>query len=365
MDHSSNRYLLANSPPGEGGFVTFDALLERASSTFELDMHPSVAVQRFSNNSASDSVNRAIDLASKWTGVRSTFGLGGSYSELSTLGTELTSTGVVEGNTRQRQETAFMSWQYQQSENRQLTAQANYNNTTYTGQEAFLLPGYRYPNGSLAERFTLSDRDAITVSASGGYLSSPHSPIQDSSLCASKTTTCSSSTEDEQLVAALDHSFSERLTLYASAGVNDRSSNGRKTGYVGEFTLKRIVDERNQWKLDYTRNVSASGFGVLAQHSAGTVSYSRDLAYQLNAGLAVSYIEDSQDVTSGPLLLQTRKYESADATLKWLSGETSTVSLGAGYSRATTVSEPPTPVAHGWRASISYRWTPRPVSFSR
>ena len=364
MDHSSNRYLLANSPPGEGGFVTLDALLARTTSTFELDMHPSVAVQRFSNNSASDSVNRSIDLASKWTRVRSTFGLGGSYSELSTLGTELTSTGVVEGNTRQRQETASVSWQYQQSENRQLTAQATYNNTTYTGQEAFLLPGYRYPNGSLAERFSLSDRDAITVSASGGYLSSPKSPSPgSSSLCSSST--CSSSTEDEQLVVALDHAFSERFTLYASAGVNDRSSNGRKAGYVGEFTLKRVVDERNQWKLDYTRNVTASGFGVLAQHSAGTLSFSRDLAFQLNAGLALSVVQDSQDVTSGPLLLQTRKYESADATLNWLSGETSTVSLGTGYSRATTVSEPPTPLAHGWRASISYRWKPHPVSFSR
>jgi hypothetical protein len=202
---------------------------------------------------------------------------------------------------------------------------------------------------------TLSDRNAITISASGGNLRSGST---------STIAGTSSSTEDEQLTIALDHSFSERFTLYIMGGVNDRSAQGRKIGYVGQFTLKR-VDERNQWKLDVARTVSASGFGVLTQHTAGSLSFSRDLGFKLNAELSLNTAQDSQDLISGPLLQQSRRYEGADATLGWLSGETSTVSLVGGYSRASTDSAPPTPLAHGWRFGVSYRWTPRPSSFSR
>jgi hypothetical protein len=355
MDHSSNRYLVANSPPGEGGYVTFDAFLTRTTSTLELDMRPSIAIQRFSNNSAADNVNRALNLASTWTHERSKWTAGGSYSELSTLTTELASTGIVQGNTRQRQESASVSWQWDHSEKRQLTAQATYTDTAYVGDQAFALPGYRYPWGSLAERFTLSDRNAITISASGGNLRSRN---------AATVAGTSASTEDEQLMIGLTHSFSERFTLDVSAGANDRSAQGRKIGYVGQFTLKRF-DERNQWKLDYGRTVSASGFGVLTQHTAGSLSFSRDLGFKLNGGLSLSTSDDSQDVISGPVLELSRRYEEADATLSWLSGETSTVSLVSGYTRASTSSQPPIPLAHGWRFAISYRWTPRPSSFSR
>lgn len=352
VDHSSNRYLVVNSPPGEGAFVTLDALMSRTTDALELDMHPSIGVQRFSNNSASDTVNRSLTLGSTWNRESSKWIVGGTYSELSTLTTELASTGIVQGNTRQRQETGSVSWQWDQSENRHFTATGAYNDTAYIGEQAFLLPGYRYPTASLAERFTLSDVNAITVSASGGDLRSGGS------------ISASPNTQDEQLTLSLDHSFSERFTLFVSAGVNDRSSSGRKAGYVGEFLLKRL-DERNQWKLEVSRTVDASGFGVLSQHTAGSVSFTRDLAYPLSAGLSLTASQDKQDVTSGPLLEQTRTYEAADATLNWLSGETSTVSLGTGYARATISSEPPTPLGHGWHASITYRWTPRPTRFSR
>lgn len=355
MDHSSNRYLIANYPPGEGGFLTLDAFLSRTTSTLELDMHPDVAVQRFSNNSASDTVNRSLDLAGKWTRERTKWALGASYSELSTLTTELASTGVVQGNTRQRQEAASASWEWDQSENRLFTAVANYNDTTYLGDQAYLLPGYRYPTASLSERFTLSDRDAISVAVSGGDLHSR----------SSYGTPSSSSTEDEQLTVALNHQFSERLTLFLQAGINDRSANGRKAGYVGEFTLKRIIDDRNQWKLDASRTVGASGFGVLSQHTEGSITLSHDLSYPFSADLALSVVQDKQDVTSGPLLEETRLYEALDTTFKWLSGETSTVSLGTGYARAKVSSEPPTPLGHGWHVSIGYRWVPRPSTFSR
>lgn len=362
-DYSSNRYLAANSLPGEGGFITFDALLTRTTSILELDLKPSLAVQRFSNNSATDTFNRSLAGSSTWTRERSTFNLGGSYSDLSTLTTELASTGITQGNTHQRQAVGTGYWQWQQSENRQSTVSLGYNDTTYVGQQASVLPGYRNASVAIAERFTLSDPTALTVTAYGGDLRSNTLPSE----------------SDAQLTIAVDHSFTERFTMYASAGANDRrssgqynpfagvtdrSASGQHIGYVGEVWLKRI-DERNQWKVDYARTVAASGFGVLTVHDEATLSFSRDLTSQLSAGLKLGGSQDKYDVATGPFVLLSRRYETADASLNWMSGETSTLSLGSGYQRATASSDPPTPLATGWRVSVTYRWTPHPTSFSR
>ena len=362
-DYSSNRYLVANSPPGEGGFVTFDAALTRTTAILELDLKPSFAVQRFSNNSATNTFNRSLAGSGMWTHERSIFNFGGSYSDLSTLTTELASTGIVQGNTHQRQAVGTGSWQWQQSEKRQSTVSVAYNDTTYVGQQATVLPGYRTANASIAERFTLSTPTALTVTAFGGDLRSNTLPGE----------------SEAQLTIAVDHSFSERFTMYASAGANDRrssgqynpsagitdrSASGQHIGYVGEIWLKRI-DERNQWKVDYARTVAASGFGILTVHDEAALSFTRDLMSELSAGLRLGASQDKYDVATGPFVLLSRRYETADASLNWMSGETSTVSLGSGYQRATASSQPPTPLASGWRLSVTYRWTPRPSSFSR
>ena len=347
MDHASNRSLTAQAVPGEGAFLNLDAFLKRSTPTLELNMQPSVSLQRFTDASGSDTVNRSLNLSGAWAHERSAFNLSASYSDLSTLLTELTTTGIIQGNTRQRFASATASWQLQQSESRQLAVTLSDSDARYVGQQANLLPGYQYPSASLAERFKLSDRTSFTVSGSVGELKSR----------------VGGNVRDEELSVTLEHSFSERFSGLAAFGRNDRSAAGRNHGYVGQFLLRR-TDERNQWRLSYQRSVSPTGLGVLVQRDDASFSVSRQLAEKLNGDLSIGTARDNESL-SASLLNQARRFESAQTGLNWTSGEASTVGIHAGYTRAIANSQALVPAAHGWQAGVTYTWKPLSRSISR
>jgi hypothetical protein len=349
MDYASNRYLAPQGVSGEGGFVTLDAKLRRATETLVLDAQPSISLQRYTHHSANDTDNGALNLSATSLHERSTYSLTAGYSDLSTLTTELASTGVVQGNTHQRQASAAASWLYLQSERRQLTIQAMYADVHYVGQQAQLLPGYRYPTGSIAERFIVSPQTAFTVTATASEVRS--SGAAGNSL-------------DGELGVAFDHSFSDRIRAVASFGRSERRSDGVLTGgYVGEAQLTRS-DERNQWRLSYQRSVVATGFGNLVQRDAASLSLSRPLTERMSGDLSVLSTRDRNVFFFG-LLQEGRRYDTAEGGLSWITGETSTIGLRFGYDRATVSSLVPVPQARGWRAAVNLNWTPRPRSMSR
>ncbi len=349
MDYASNRYLQPQAVPGDGAFVNLDAQLRRTTDTLVLNAQPSFSLQRYTNHSAINSDNGALNLSATSLHEFSTYGLTAGYSDLSTLTTELESTGVVQGNTHQRQANAGASWQYLQSERRQLTMQATYTDVRYFGQQAQFLPGYRSPGASIAERFTLSALTTLTITASSSEL---------------RSSGAAGNTVDGELDLGLNHSFSDRIQAVASVGRSERRSDGVLTGgYVGEAQLTRN-DERNQWRLSYQRSVVPTGFGNLVQRDAGSLSLSRPLSERLSGDVSILSTRDRSVFFFG-LLQEGRRYDTAEGGLNWITSETSTIGLRIGYDRAAVSSLIPVPQARGWRAAANVHWTPRPRSISR
>src|SRR3977135_1556925 len=93
-----------------------------------------------------------------------------SFSDQSTLTSELLETGIVSIDTHRQQTQAGGTWSWSQTERRQLITQLSYIDVSYYGQGRASLPGFRYPSGSVGERFGLSEKGSLTVSAFGSAL---------------------------------------------------------------------------------------------------------------------------------------------------------------------------------------------------
>jgi hypothetical protein len=348
MDHASNRYLVAPASPGEGAFVTLNALLTRSSETLQLTIQPSIFAQRFTTGSGADSNDGSINLGAAWSGQRSSLSLTAGYSDLSTAISELETTGVVQANTYQRQATAGSSWTVQQSSaGAQLSIQLNYADVRYVGQYVGL-NAYRYPSFSVGEQFNFSTRTSVTIGAAGSEIKSPGG---------------GGTSRDGQLTLSVAHAFSARLQGLATVGFSDLNyGTGSNRGVVGEFHLTRTA-ERDRWTLLYQRSISPNGFGELVVRDQASFTGSRDLAARLSVSASLLGTRDREVYFF--VLQESRKYASIETTLNWRSGESSTVGLRTGYDRAQLQALIPVPTENGWRAALIYTWTPQRLSISR
>jgi len=347
-DYDSNRYFLPSPAPGEGQFLSFNGLLTHSSDVLQLSLAPFLSVQRFSGNSGTDSNNGSINTSAAWSLERSTFSLSAGYSDLSTLLTELESTGVIKGNSHQEQTSGGASWALVESAKTELSVQLGYADVRYVGANTLGLSSYDYSNASIAEQYTPVERTTFTLTAFGGDVSSPGGP---------------GTSRNAGVSLSAERKFSERLTGYISAGYSDLDYGiGTDHSAVGEARVSR-VGERSQLKLDYQRSVTPNGFGTLVVRDQASFTASRDLTPHLSVLTSLVATRDRERFFV--VLYEQQTYESAQATLDWHSGETSTVDLTAGYDRTTVQSILPLPSGSRWRAALTYTWSVKPHAVSR
>ena len=353
VDHDSNRFFLpsAIAVPGEGAFLTLNALLTRTTDLLQLALQPYASLQRFDTGSGqfynSYSNNASINMSAAWSLERSTLALTGGYSDLSTLLTELGGSGVVQGNTHQEQSTAGATWALHQSANTQLNAQLGYADVRYVGAETFGLNSYQYPSVSLSEQYNFTARTSMALIASGSEVRSPGGP---------------GTARDAGLSVSATRAFSETFTAFVSAGYSEiRYDVGNDHGVVGEFRLTE-TGELTQWKLSYQRSVAPNGYGTLAVHDQASLSATRSLTPHLSATASLLGTRDNFN-----LVLQGERtsYESFETSLNWRSGETSTITLTAGYDRSKIETVGALPSASRWRAALAYTWSVKPHGISR
>jgi len=172
VDYDSNRTLLAKGKDSEATTLAVDLKLKRALEDLQLTFEPRYAWRRFTRPSLGNGDDRGVSAGLDWTGERSILGLTASYLDQSTLVTEVLETGIANGDTHRRASQAGGSWTWNQTERRALIAQFTYLDVSYYGLSRALLPGYRYPSGSVGEQFTFSERGTVTLSAFGSRLQS-------------------------------------------------------------------------------------------------------------------------------------------------------------------------------------------------
>jgi hypothetical protein len=348
VDYESNRLLVEKAKGSDAAVLAVDLLFKRALEDLQFTFEPRYSWRRFTDAALGNGDDRTVNAGINWVRERSVLNLTASYWDQSTLTTELLETGIVSGNTHRRTEQAGVSWNWNQTERRSLIAQLSYMDVSYHGQNEALLPGFRYPSGSLGERFTFSERGSFTLSTYGTVLQSD---------------TLGNSSHEVGLQAQIIYSFSERTNLNASIGESKRilgggSSNGTDASVSFDHTLFL-----SKVSLGYTRALVPYGTGFLVQQQQITAVFSHPLSPFLDYNL--TYLRVQNNNIAVLLRVDRPSYNSLSTGLNWHPAETWSVGARLEAVRTQLIGIGSAgPSVSGWNSSVTVTWSPFPKSRS-
>lgn len=346
VDQDSNRVLADEARASQSGNLHLEAQLRHTSPNLQLSVRPLVEFHRYTNDGSANSDDRSLGLASNWIREHWQWSVSAQVAQESTLTSELTDTGVIEGDSTRRTKSAASSWRLEHTELRSTDIQAAYADVDYQGRLANRLPGYRYPSLSLSERFQVSERSAFVMSAFASELQSPFRL---------------SESRDTGFTFAVDHALSDLTQLHFAFGGSERKIAGiRSNGYVGELDLTRN-SEAGQWRLFYHRKLAASGLGYLVERDEAGLSLRHPLSPLMSGSVSVQAVRNDNATFGGSS--ERHRYEAFETGLDWRLRETAMMGLRLGARRAQRFEN--TDLAGGWRASVVFTWTPRPQTLSR
>jgi hypothetical protein len=347
MGYNSNIQLAPSNVQETGeAILSLDAVLKGRTETSEWDLHPHVDFQRYPRNDGFNANSGSLQGQYARHGERWGFTMNAGYEDASTLTTELTDTGIVDGSTRRNSANVGLAWQYDLSERQELQLQGSYANVVYPNGEQFGLVGYRYPSVSAGDTLVYSLQTSFGFTL---YANDLHAPITgyDSS--------------DRGARVKLTHIFSDLISVSATVGFGETVVLGNtQHGSIWDLRATRTT-QHGHWDLDYSQSVQPSGRGYLIRKDSATLSLSQQLRGQLWATAAILDVRNS-NLSSGPFL-DVPRYSSIDAGLEWHVSEVVVLGVTSGY--ASTLTSVTYQSANGWHASLNAVWTPVPRSVSR
>ncbi len=350
IDDDSNRLLIPDATATQSWWLFSNVQIQRSTDTTQLSITPQVRWEHFDSEDLGDIVDRDVSGAFSWTQERGSFNLTAASLDDSTVTTELTETGIASGDTHRRTDQASVSENYGETERSALVVQASYVDVSYYGaldSEPFsLLEGYRYPSGSLGERFDLSDDTTLTASAFADELLTRFS-FEDSHEAGGQL--------------ELTHAFSESTQIDVSAGGSARSLAGdRSTGTVASFNATHST-ELASLTASYSRQLVPYGTGVLAERQQYQLAGTYNLTEKLDLDASVVRIENNQSIVL--LGLGRRSYTGTTFGLDWRPLEAWKLRAEADTMQSQTIGLVTRPVS-GWRMALTLTWAP-PVPYTR
>ena len=347
VDYDSNRRLAVDAKSSEATVLAVDLLFKRALEDLDLSIEPRYAFRRFTDSSLGNGDDRSVNARLNWAGERSTASLTAAYLDQSTLTTEQLETGLISGDTHRRSKQAGASWSWNQTERRGLIAQLSYMDVSYRGQNAAYLPGYRYPSGSLGERFLFSERGSFTLSTYGSLI---------------KSDTPGNSSHQAGVRAQVTYAFWEQTSFDASIGKSRRVLGGESSnGTDASVTLNHSLFLGNV-SMGYTRSLVPYGTGFLVQQQQVTAGLSHALTAFLDANLTFLRVQNNQVAVL--LRVDRPSYNSLSAGLGWHPAQTWSVGARLENVRTQLFGVAGQTVA-AWRSAVSVTWSPFPESRSR
>jgi hypothetical protein len=355
-DYDSNRNLSDDPQGSEEAVLYGDLKLQRAIESLQIALEPRFDLRRYSDSIWGPGNDRSLNAALTWTGELMKVSLTGFIANQTTLITELLESGIINGDNRRRSEQANGEWDWFQTERRLAFLQLGYMSASYSGSPLveLELPGYRYPSASLGERFFLSERLTLSVSAFGDALTSQRQG--------------NSSHEAGGQVEVIDQ-YSENTTFDVAVGESKRSLYGEHgSGTNASVSLTHNLS-RGSATLSYVRSLVPYGTGFLVQRQQITASLLRPLTPSLDATFSVLRLQNNSSAVR--LGIDRPFYNSAVLGLNWKMGESWMLQpqVSAGLSKPVEFSSVAAPVdlrtAHEWRAQLTLVWQPLPASKSR
>lgn len=347
VDHDSNRSLsVSGERSSEGSFLSIDTLLQDATETGDMTLHPRIELDRFSGDASLDSNNGSLLASLQKHNEVSSFGVTAEYDHASTLITELIDTGIVDSSTRRDTASGGSTFGHQFSERQRLDLQANYTDVSFPGGRSVGLLGYRYPYVAATYTYGLSAATSLTASAYGDRVAAPVADYV---------------SRDVGARFGFAHDFSERINITASAGISQTTiGSATRHGYVWQFLATRKT-ELGQWSLSQNRDVEPSGYGFLIRRDDSALSYEHGIAPNLSVTLSIHDVRNADLTTAFPIS-DDRHYFIGDGGFVWSFRQQWTLSATGGMSEAR---EPNNRTARGWRSALAIHWTPVPWSVSR
>jgi hypothetical protein len=347
VDYDSNRRLLTDARGTGSAILSADLQFKRALEDAEISIEPRYTFRRYTDSTLGNGDDRGITAGLAKSGERSTLQATASFTDQSTLTTELLETGIVTGDTHRRQTQAGSTWSWSQTERRQLITQLSYIDVSYYGQGRAALPGFRYPSGSVGERFGVTENGSLTVSAFGSELSSDAR---------------GGSSHEYGLQAELIYYFSERIHFDGSVGESSRLLAGVSShGTDASLSLTRDMP-RGNLALTYTRSLVPYGIGFLVERQQATASGLYQLTPYLNVSVSLLRIQNNEAAVR--LGLDRRSIDSITTGFTWHPTETWSLGLQLSGIRTQTPAFLRDQTVNEWRSSASLTWTPLPRAHS-
>jgi hypothetical protein len=352
MDFDSNRLLVPNGRSTGSATLAADLRFERAMEDSQLTLEPSYTLRRFTDQRLGNGDDRSIGAGWSQLGERLRWSASGSYSDQSTLTTELLETGIVNVDTHRRQSQAAVNWDWSQTELRHFVAQMSYTETSYYGPVRILLPGFRYSSGMVGERFSPTEKSSVTVSVFGDELSSRGGL----------------SNHEYGLQAELVYAFNERTRFDGSVGASSRVLNGTSSYGTNESLTLTHDMTRNNLTLSYLRSLTPYGIGYLVERQQSAVQDAFHLTPFVDANFALTRVDNNKNTVL--LGLDRRNVTSISTGLTWRPTETFSVAWQVSLVRAPATQPVSdhlldTETLHDWRTALRASWAPFPISVSR
>lgn len=345
-DYDSNRAFAPDAIGSEGVSMSGNMRLEHATERLQLLLQPDVELQRFSDRRYDRSDSGGSTAEAIWTSELTSLDLTGVLRDQSTLASEPLSTGIIDLNTRRRDEQLGGTWSYSYAERWGLGLFANYASQNYHGNAATPLQDNKLTTYGASEKYLASDSLAFTLTASTGrYLT------QESFFDA----------RSDSATLGFTWSTSERDKLGGDLGWNRRTDRfSRSSGFIGDLSFTRNW-EVGSLAFSGGRSVVASGFGVFSQTDQAQLNASRGLSERLRCSAGLVWVRTTSAFES--FYLDRHTYSQARVSLSWLANEDWSISWEVGAERQDVLLTD----SHGsgWRTAVSASWQPLKYSLSR
>jgi hypothetical protein len=345
-DQDSNQTFSADSQPSHGATLLADFKFTHSLETTDIFLEPKITFYRYSEATLGNGTDEVLTAGLTHTGELFGLTLNALAEDVSTVTSDVLESAIVEGQTYRHVLQAGGTWTWNQRERWQLVVQGSDADVSYTGQQAPQLPGYRYPSGSVGERYLFSDRTSVTLSAFITKLLSD--------------TPQNSSRQDGARIE-YNYSLSELTSVDAWVDLSNRTvGNVTNHGTDESISLSHTL-QRGSFAVSYLHALVPLGTGYLVEQQQATASALRNLSLYLDGDVSLEYLKNGE--TAVLLGLARQRYESAAAGLTWRTSEHWSVraQLSAGRCALPFSDQ----MVSEWRAQVSLTWKPQALITSR
>jgi hypothetical protein len=347
VDTDTNRRLDVDSEDSQSVRIGFAVALAYASPDRRLELRPRLDIARFDGSDQElDSNDYGLAVGLQQTGERWQFDASLNGARDSTLTTELTDTGLIDGRTRRQAISGNLAASYAIAQRAGAQLNLGYSDVDFDRADGTGLTPYGYTSFAAGFVWQMSERTELVAQVFGGRLDVPDANL---------------TTDNAGARAIVQVRVSERLRFDASVGAS-RVESGERSDQSQVFSASAAWnDELTEVTLSLARNVEPSARGRLVDADSVNLDFRRRLAERLTVGVSGSYAR-REDLLFG-LFPEEREYYNYNALATWSVSPTLRIDAVVGRVRQSfNLIERQ---ATGERASVSLAWTPRRFARSR